>query len=430
MPPWETRATPKRPLESKSVTDSVASDTATPSTVSKKRKVDWATIDDKELFHGFTLHAPKIRATKRSGSADKKQKTRKSIVGGPAVGGSDVFNRDAPLDAEIVQKNPFAESSLSETHYLVKPAAEWESTLRYRKFTISEAEFEVGQTIFVSKTPEEQDADSAIQHWIGRVLEVRAGDAAHVYLRVYWLYRPEDLPGGRQPYHAESELIASNHMDIIEALSVMDKASVMHWDEDMDKPWPGKEQLFWRQTFDVGRRKGQQLSSLRTVCVDKAPCNPDEGLIQCPSCSEWLHAHCLEERAVEDAQTENGISIKKTKGARKSSAVVEITARFTTLGETGPTYLTVKDVRPEHDNKRWNVDIKCLMCNELIEKAAEELPLEAAPAANNIDLLSREAAEAKEVEVDLATGKEEEEEEKVAAPLAEPGESTVEPSPV
>jgi hypothetical protein len=50
-------------------------------------------------------------------------------------------------------------------------------------------------------------------------------------------------------------------MDIIEALTVVDRAEVIHWDEDPDNSdWPFKDQLFWRQTFDVGKLKGQQLS--------------------------------------------------------------------------------------------------------------------------------------------------------------------------
>jgi hypothetical protein len=420
MPPRKAKAAPKRALKDKSLTASVPSDIATPNTISKKRKIDWATIDDENTFPGFTLHPAKIKTPKTS----KKQKSRKSTDGKPPAGDAGEYYKDAPLDADIVQKNPFVDSQLSETHYVVKPTAEWESTLRYRKFTISEAEFEVGQTIFVSKTEEEQDAESAIQYWIGKVLEVRAGDAAHVYLRVYWLYRPEDLPGGRQPYHADSELIASNHMDIIEALSVVDKATVIHWDEDMDKPWPLKEQLFWRQTFDVGKTKGKQLSKLRKICVDKAPCNPDGGLVQCPSCSEWLHDRCLETRAVVETQASS-----KRKGGRKSLSsvnLVEFTAKLTTLGDFGPTYLTVTDQRPKHVGERFNVDIKCLVCDALIEKAAEELPPEIP--SETIVLSSREATVAEEEEEDFVVGKDEE----LPAPtsaIAEPGESTAEPSP-
>lgn len=84
--------------------------------------------------------------------------------------------------------------------------------------------------------------------WVARVLEIRALDEAHVYLRVYWLYWPEELPGGRQPYHGEKELIASNHMEIIDAMTVSGRAHVKHWlelDEDEELP-----DLFWRQKYD------------------------------------------------------------------------------------------------------------------------------------------------------------------------------------
>ena len=86
------------------------------------------------------------------------------------------------------------------------------------------------------------------QFWVARVLEIRAVDEAHVYLRVYWLYWPEELPEGRQPYHGQKELIASNHMDIIDAMTVSGRAHVKHWmelDEDEELP-----ELYWRQKYD------------------------------------------------------------------------------------------------------------------------------------------------------------------------------------
>ena len=57
--------------------------------------------------------------------------------------------------------------------------------------------------------------------WVARILEIRAADEHHVYARVYWMYWPDELPAGtvdgkrtvqgRQPYHGQNELIASNH---------------------------------------------------------------------------------------------------------------------------------------------------------------------------------------------------------------------------
>jgi hypothetical protein len=49
-------------------------------------------------------------------------------------------------------------------------------------------------------------------------------------------------------------------MDIIEALTVVDRAEVVYWNEDPDSDWPLKDQLFWRQTFDIEKPKAKQFS--------------------------------------------------------------------------------------------------------------------------------------------------------------------------
>lgn len=61
----------------------------------------------------------------------------------------------------------------------------------------------------------------ATDYWVARILEVRAADEHHVYARIYWMYSPDELPPGtqdgsktitgRQPYHGQNELVASNH---------------------------------------------------------------------------------------------------------------------------------------------------------------------------------------------------------------------------
>ncbi|KAH8733074.1 hypothetical protein GQ44DRAFT_601970 [Phaeosphaeriaceae sp. PMI808] len=366
------RAPPKK-------ADSAASITQNPNKTAVKRKIDWATIDDPKPFGGFSVKAMKVKTSKQPSEANKKQKGEKSTQGERKA------YMNEPLHANIVQKNPFPESDLSETNYAVTPPTIWESTSRYRRFTISEAEFEVGQIVFIEKPKEKHDTETAVQHWIGRVLEVRAGDTEHVYLRVYWLYRPEDLPDGRKAHHGETELVASNHMDIIDATTVQDRAVVVHWDEDPDKSdWPLKDQLFWRQTYDIGKPKGQQLSKLKLFCIDKAPCNPDEPLIYCPACSGWLHARCLEDQAVQHAQVENKIAGKgqqgktKKKRARQSSSGVSFVAHLTTP-ESGEVCLTLTDKRPGKDERRWNVDVNCLLCDALIEAAAQDVPKVSAP---------------------------------------------------
>lgn len=121
-------ATPETETPDTEVPDIEAPALATPTTATRKRKVDWATIDERKPFRGFTLKAAKAKTPKKSARRDKKQKTASTTNG-------ETGYRDAPLGADIVQQNPFQGGELSETHYQVKPVAEWESTQRYRKFT-------------------------------------------------------------------------------------------------------------------------------------------------------------------------------------------------------------------------------------------------------------------------------------------------------
>lgn len=73
------------------------------------------------------------------------------------------------------------------------------------------------------------------------MLEVRALDTEHVYIRVAWLNRPEDLKTGRKSYHGKFELIPTNEMDIIDAMSVNGPCNVVHWDETDDDAPPMPE---------------------------------------------------------------------------------------------------------------------------------------------------------------------------------------------
>lgn len=76
--------------------------------------------------------------------------------------------------------------------------------------------------------------DTAAQ-WKARVCEVRALDTEHVFIRVAWLNRPEDLDSGRKSYHGKHELIPTNHMDVIDAFTVNGSVEVVHWDEYDDE---------------------------------------------------------------------------------------------------------------------------------------------------------------------------------------------------
>jgi BAH domain len=221
----------------------------------QRPRTNWAMVDPSN-FPGFTIQY-------HTGLTEIKKENKKKR------------KRDEESE-RIMQDNPF-DKNLS-TIFSVKPADFWEDTSRYRKFTsessspcrflfadvksnpsVMNETFAVNDTVFIkSSEDEDPDPDAPIKGWVARVLEVRAGDEQHVYLRIYWLYRPEDLPGGRRDYHGRNELIASNDMQIIDAMTVNAKANVRHWVELEDKSevFPG-DQLFWRQTYNL-RPKGRE----------------------------------------------------------------------------------------------------------------------------------------------------------------------------
>lgn len=130
----------------------------------------------------------------------------------------------------------------------------------------------IGDCVLVGHSGEEGDDPNArvdvAEQWKAVVLEVRALDSEHVYLRVGWLNRPEDLDSGRKDYHGEMELIPTNQMDVIDAMSVNGKIDVIHWDEkDLEAQMADEYQYFWRQTFDYVGSKTFSVSDETLQCV-------------------------------------------------------------------------------------------------------------------------------------------------------------------
>lgn len=119
--------------------------------------------------------------------------------------------------------------------------------------TVGSESIATGECILV-KYDDGTSTDTSLditEQWKAKVLEVRALDEEHVYLRISWLNRPEDLVGGRQPHHGRLELIPSNEMDVIDAMTVNGRLDVVRWDESQeDALLPAADQFFWRQTLD------------------------------------------------------------------------------------------------------------------------------------------------------------------------------------
>ncbi|KAM3420317.1 hypothetical protein BST61_g3600 [Cercospora zeina] len=270
--------------------------------------------------------------------------------------------------------------------YDVKPRDKWESLRRYKKFTVGSESIATGQCILVKhdEATEDMRMESEAQ-WKAQVLEVRALDTEHVYIRVAWLNRPEDLPSGRKPYHGKHELIVSNQMDIIDAMSVNGTLNVVALDDKDDDSAEIEDQYFWRQTYDVVTKK---YSELRKICRDKVPANPDQLIIQCSreSCRQWLHVKCL----AEDALRNHGNAAKKnnrkpitrpkddvndrtgaTPAAYTQNKKKTITSEVYLRGDpNGPHEIPATKseivVTPE-DGEAYAQDLHCLLCREPIE---------------------------------------------------------------
>ena len=130
-------------------------------------------------------------------------------------------------------------------------------------YIVGDEDFGVHDFVYVNHTSPGDQGQEYIEHdhWIAKVLEIRAADSTHVYLRVYWMYWPAELPTGREYYHGDQELVVSNHMDIIDAATVSAKAPVQHLIENDEASIVTG--LYWRQTFDY--ISGKVSVSLQTL---------------------------------------------------------------------------------------------------------------------------------------------------------------------
>ncbi|KAK3901962.1 hypothetical protein C8A05DRAFT_44509 [Staphylotrichum tortipilum] len=160
--------------------------------------------------------------------------------------------------------------------YQVNPPESWTEMTRYGRFDLGGEKYSLGNFVYVANDRSiAQQKVTDRDDWVAYILEIRASDADHVYARIYWMYRPNELPPGtydgtriargRQSYHGTDELIASNHMDIIDVFTITSKATVEQWDEGSEEI---KRNLYWRQAYDVRTRElsVQTRPSLRTTC--------------------------------------------------------------------------------------------------------------------------------------------------------------------
>jgi hypothetical protein len=141
--------------------------------------------------------------------------------------------------------------------------------------------YSLGQVSYVNRRmpppqapPADASADERLEYdkenfWPGLISEFRVEGQEKVYVRLFWLYWPDELPMGRQPCHGKNELILGNHVDIVEAQTIACHAAISHWDEADDSN-KILEERYWRQMLDIHKLRthpGLSLSKLRKYCV-------------------------------------------------------------------------------------------------------------------------------------------------------------------
>ncbi|KAK1832797.1 hypothetical protein QBC39DRAFT_329503 [Podospora conica] len=274
----------------------------------------------------------------------------------------------------------FKKNPSMDLHYLVEPCQEWAQMTRYNSFVLNNVKYFSEGFIYVAndssmqrerangnKEPIKKSDDD----WVARILEIRAKDEHHVYARVYWMYWPDELPrgsrdgkkkvSGRQPYHGTNELIASNHMDIINVVSVTSQATVKQWFEENDDEI--QTTLYWRQAFDV---RAYELSSVELVCSCNTPAHPDNLLVGCTTenCKRWLHEQCIKDQALRATWARLGAD--KPHRAPESDKAKDLAIRPLSPKETGAAVTAQHSIDVKADDEKDsiktdptdNVDVK------------------------------------------------------------------------
>nr|POF07883.1 hypothetical protein CFP56_66175 [Quercus suber] len=203
--------------------------------------------------------------------------------------------RKRKRESGVVQIQQSAFEDRLAVQYEVTPGTTWDSLRRYKKFTVVAESIAVGECILVSHDAPESQVINVHEQWKAQVLDVRALDPEHVYVRVAWLNRPEDLDTGRKPYHGKNELIPTNQIDIIDATSVNGKIDLVHWEENQeDQARLEEDQFFWRQTFDYATTQTFSVSvAILFLLFHSTPIQTNK--LPPPATQTNLHRQCARE---------------------------------------------------------------------------------------------------------------------------------------
>jgi hypothetical protein len=180
------------------------------------------------------------RSTNPQGSASKASETMETevhtgfIIVCPAL--PTLLEKTTAGDAYRERDHPAPAPGLS-VDFTVRPGKKWSGLPRFKNakrercpyyvyvalmdiflFAVKDPVaviYSLGQIVYVNRRmppppapPADASADKRLEYdkenlWPGLISEFRAASQEKVYVRLFWLYWPEELPMGRQPYHGK-----------------------------------------------------------------------------------------------------------------------------------------------------------------------------------------------------------------------------------
>ncbi|KAJ4146826.1 hypothetical protein LMH87_001385 [Akanthomyces muscarius] len=216
--------------------------------VSKTRKRSRTIVEGERADCPFQLHNSSFPAARiKTNEKPSKNKTKP---------GKKNKNVNTSEEVTLLQSSlfeptgKFRPDTTMGVYYHIEPGKDWTSMTRYHSFILNKEKYLSGEFVFVGN-----------DNW-------------------------------RRPYYGKNEIIVSNHLDIINVLSIVHRAKVSQWIEADDEEIP--DGLYWRQALDCGT---SQLSAIALICRCRTPAHPDKTLVGCTNsdCGEWIHIGCLRE---------------------------------------------------------------------------------------------------------------------------------------
>jgi hypothetical protein len=143
-----------------------------------------------------------------------------------------------------------------------------------------------GDTVFM------RTEDAEKPPYIAKVEKLYTDTRGYVKVRVRWYYRPEESMSGRKQFHGQKEVFLSDHYDIQSADTIEGKCIVHSFKNYTKLESVGADDYFCRFEYKA-TTGGFTPDRVAVYCKCEMPYNPDHVMLECGSCKDWFHRHCV-----------------------------------------------------------------------------------------------------------------------------------------